>query len=119
MLLPDMIDAIYEDNQLRLLQPVSLHNHQRVKVIVMTEQAAGQSDSVRVQRLHEEADRWLATQPKSAVREPEPLSLASRERIDSEFEKLLSEIRAESTAGSEANIEALVNTATATMRGYA
>lgn len=104
MSLPYPIEAIYENGQLKLAYPVALKNHQRVKVIILSEGSPNTADLERVRQMHEQADEWLANQSVKAVREPKQASYVEKKRWDAEFDKLLLEIQSESAAFSEKEI---------------
>ena len=117
MTIAHSVRAVYEDGWLKPLEPLPLHDHQRVEIMVtVSEEPQYRADSERVRQLHERASEWLAQQPVLAVRAPRRISQARQDRLDAEFDQLLAEIQAASGADDEAELIALVDEAVAAVR---
>jgi len=112
----DPIPAIYENGVLRPLQPLPLRNAQQVQIIVLADAPHLQADPERVRRFHEMVDAWLVRQPAQSIREPKPLSPVEKERLDTEFDRLLAEIHSVSGRCPEAEIAVLVDAAVTAVR---
>lgn len=93
-------------------ETVEGHNGQPVIIIFVDQQP----DAERVQRLHEQADAWLRRQAADAVREPAPLTAQERERLDAEFDHLLTQIRTRTADHSEDELAVRVERAVAAVR---
>jgi predicted DNA-binding antitoxin AbrB/MazE fold protein len=117
MTITHSVRAVYEDGWLKPLEPLPLHDRQRVEIMVaVAEEPRYRVDLQRVQQLHEKANTWLAQQPATTVQEPQRLSLTEQLRLDAEFDQLLAEIQAASGVDDEAELVALVDEAVAAVR---
>lgn len=74
----EVIRAVYEKGVLRPLQPLNLHEHQTVRIQVLTEEPAENEglDAVRIMV----AARLMHPKPKGPV-PPDPVSAEERQRL--------------------------------------
>lgn len=102
--------AVYEKGTLKLLQDISLKEHQKIHIMVFSPSDA------QIQQMEKKTKEWLTQQPKDAVQKPKVLSSAEKQYLDAEFEALLTEIHQHSQQFSEDEISADVDEAVQTIR---
>ena len=105
------IRATYEKGFLKPKERLALEENQEVLVFVIPLKSAYDS-SKRLAVMREKVERWLATQPKDAVRPP----VISPDEPDPEFEQAIAAIRREASHYSPEEIAADVEAALAEVR---
>ena len=110
------IPAIYEKGLLRPLQSLPLPEHEKVYIILVTEDSQYPTIEARLRQMHAQADEWLTYQPQDALQYPPTLSPARKTRLDAELDQLLAEVDAAISAASEEEVAALVDEAAQAIR---
>lgn len=110
------IAAIYENGILKPLEPLALRERQYVQINIIVTDAPARVDGERLRQIEEQADAWLAQQPTHAVREPAPLATDEKERLDAEFDQLLSELQRQAVDLTEDELTDRINVAVAAIR---
>jgi predicted DNA-binding antitoxin AbrB/MazE fold protein len=110
------IPAIYENGLLRPLQSLPLPEHEKVYIILVTEDSQYPTTEARLRQMHAQADEWLTYQSRDALQPPCPLSPAHKARLDAELDQLLAEVDAAMSDASEEEVAALVDEAAQAIR---